>query len=42
MLAKATSKGLVRGLLEEFRPGGIVSLQYADDTICSLKQRNLF
>lgn len=33
MLAKATSKGLVRGLLEEFKMGGIVSLQYADDTI---------
>jgi hypothetical protein len=33
MLAKAASKGLVRGLLEDFRPGGIASLQYADDTI---------
>jgi hypothetical protein len=32
MLAKATNKGLVKGLLEDFRPGGIVALQYADDT----------
>jgi len=32
MLAKATNKGLVKGLLEDFRPGGIVTLQYADDT----------
>lgn len=32
MLAKATSKGLVKGLLEDFKPGGIVALQYADDT----------
>lgn len=33
MLAKATNKGLVRGLLEDFKPGGIVSLQNANDTI---------
>jgi hypothetical protein len=33
MLAKAASKGLVRGLLEDFRPGRIASLQYANDTI---------
>lgn len=33
MLARASEKGLVRGLLEDFRPGGVVSLQYADDTI---------
>ena len=33
MLAKATNKGLVKGLLEDFKPGCIVALQYADDTI---------
>lgn len=33
MLAKATENGLIRGLLGDFRPGGVVSLQYADDTI---------
>jgi hypothetical protein len=33
MLAKATHQGLVHGLLEDFKPGGIVYLQYADDTI---------
>jgi hypothetical protein len=33
MLAKATNEGLVKGLLDDFKPGGIVSLQYADDTI---------
>lgn len=33
MLTEATSKGLTKGLLEDFRPGGIISLQYADDTI---------
>lgn len=37
MLVKATNKGLVKGLLEDFRPGGIVSLQYVDDTILSAK-----
>jgi hypothetical protein len=34
MLAKAADKGLVRGLLEQFRPGGVFALQYADDTLC--------
>lgn len=33
MLAKASEKNLVSGLLEEFRPSGIITLQYADDTI---------
>jgi hypothetical protein len=33
MLAKASRDGLVSGLLEEFRPGGILSLQYVDDTL---------
>jgi hypothetical protein len=33
MLAKASRDGLVSGLLEEFRPWGILSLQYVDDTL---------
>jgi hypothetical protein len=33
MLKRAVDKGLVKDLLEEFRVGGIVSLQYADDSI---------
>jgi hypothetical protein len=33
MLDKAINQGLVKGLLQTFRPGGIVSLQYVDDTI---------
>jgi mannosylglycoprotein endo-beta-mannosidase len=33
MLKRATNRGLIKGLLEDFRPGGIVSLQYADDTV---------
>jgi hypothetical protein len=43
MLAKATGKKLVEGLLGQFREGGILSLQYADDTlICEMSAiRNL-
>lgn len=37
MLMKAVNKGLVRGLLENFKEGGIVSLQYANDTILFAK-----
>jgi hypothetical protein len=33
MLTRASEKGLVRGLLEQFRPGGILALQYADDAL---------
>lgn len=33
MLSKAANKGIVQGLLGEFKLGGILSLQYADDTI---------
>jgi hypothetical protein len=33
MLAKASQKGLISGLLGGFRPGGIVALQYTDDTL---------
>jgi hypothetical protein len=33
MLAKASSKGLVTGLLGQFRPGRVLTLQYAEDTM---------
>lgn len=33
MLEKVASSGLVKGVLQDFRKGGILSLQYADDTI---------
>jgi hypothetical protein len=33
MHRKAVDRGLITGLLEDFRVGGIVALQYADDTI---------
>jgi mannosylglycoprotein endo-beta-mannosidase len=33
MLKRDVDRGLIKGLLEDFRSGGIVSLQYADDTI---------
>jgi hypothetical protein len=37
MLGKAAEAGLVRGLLENFRPRGILILQYADDTLFFLQ-----
>jgi hypothetical protein len=33
MLVKGARQGLIRGLGDDFREGGIISLQYADDTI---------
>lgn len=33
MLMKGARQGLIRGLASDFREGGIISLQYADDTI---------
>jgi hypothetical protein len=33
MMQKATSEGLIRGLLSDLVPGGVINLQYADDTI---------
>lgn len=36
MLAKAARQGLISGLLNNVIPGGIVSLQYADDTLLFL------
>jgi hypothetical protein len=33
MLYKAERGGLIRGMMPNLRSGGVVSLQYADDTI---------
>jgi hypothetical protein len=33
MLVKASREGLIKGLLENIRLGGLLSLQYADDTL---------
>jgi hypothetical protein len=33
LLLKAANQGMVQGLLGDFRHGGVISLQYADDTI---------
>ena len=33
MLSKTAEQDLIKGLLPDFKPGGIISLQYADDTI---------
>jgi hypothetical protein len=33
MLDKASRAGLVKGLLSNFRTGGILALQYADDIL---------
>ena len=40
MLTKAANQGIIRGLLTNIFEGGVVSLQYADDTILFL-QNNL-
>jgi len=40
MLMKAGGAGLISGLLPEICPGGVISLQYADDTLLFL-QNNL-
>ena len=37
MLIKAARHGLIEGLLPEVQMGGIISLQYADDTLLFLK-----
>ena len=36
MLTKAANQGIISGLLTDLFEGGIVSLQYADDTILFL------
>jgi hypothetical protein len=41
MLVKGTNSGLIRGLCPNFIPGGVVSLQYADDTLLFLEKRCL-
>jgi hypothetical protein len=33
MLAKAAGKGMIKGHLDQFRPVGILTLQYANDTL---------
>jgi hypothetical protein len=33
MLVKASNRDLIRGLCPDVHPGGVTSLQYADDTI---------
>lgn len=37
MLIKASSHGLISGLLPHVIPGGVISLQYADDTLLFLE-----
>jgi hypothetical protein len=37
MLVKGTNYGLIRGLCPNSIPGGVVSVQYADDTILFLE-----
>jgi hypothetical protein len=37
MLVKGTNYGLIRGLCPNFIPGGVVSLQYVDDTLLFLE-----
>jgi hypothetical protein len=37
MLIKGAQHNFVSGLLHDFRPGGVFSLQYADDTLLFLK-----
>jgi hypothetical protein len=33
MSMKASRGGLIKGLMENFRPGDLLALQYADDTL---------
>jgi hypothetical protein len=40
MTDRAINRGLVKGLLDDFSMGGIVSLQYADDTILFSKAKD--
>lgn len=37
MLQKAAGQNLIAGLLPHIIPGGVISLQYADDTILFLE-----
>jgi hypothetical protein len=40
MLLKGGNEGLIRGLCPDFVPGGVVCLQYADDTLLFLEKSN--
>jgi hypothetical protein len=40
ILLKGGNEGLVRGLCPEFDPGGVVCLQYGDDTLLFLEKSN--
>jgi hypothetical protein len=40
MLVKAFDKGLSSGLMRGFRPEGILSLQYADDTLLFMSSQD--
>jgi hypothetical protein len=40
MLIKGGNEGLIRGLCPDFVPGGVVCLQYADDTLLFLEKSN--
>ena len=37
MLIKGSNQNLIRGLCPRFNPGGVVCLQYADDTLLFLE-----
>lgn len=39
MLERAADEGLIKGLLTEFTPEGVISLQYADNTILFLDSK---
>ena len=41
MLVKASSQDLIRGLCPDACPGGVICLQYADDTIQNMMKTNL-
>jgi hypothetical protein len=40
MLGKAALKGYIYGLMDDVYPGGVISLQYADDTLLFLSHKN--
>jgi hypothetical protein len=40
MLIKGGNEGLIRGLCPDFVPGGVVCLQYADDSLLFLEKSN--
>jgi hypothetical protein len=40
MLSKAANKGYISGFMDDVCPGGVISLQYADDTLLFLSYNN--